>query len=138
MAHTITTQKLFDGRKFTQVKINIKGDSGTATELSNAIIFDASAYSTASTSNKLMEIQYCLNGFSAELFWDANTDVPLISLEKDKSFRAKYWKLGGLYNNAGTGKTGDILITTTGLASSTKDGYIILYVVERKVPNRFE
>jgi hypothetical protein len=134
MAHVITTQKIIDGRKVTVLKVNIKGDSGTGSELSNAVIFDASAYLTGSTYNKLMEIEYCLNGFSAELFWDATTDVPLMSLEKDKAYEADFWDIGGLVNNGTTGRTGDILITTNGLASSTKDGYILFYLMQRKVP----
>jgi hypothetical protein len=134
MAHTITTQNIIDGRKVTVLKINIKGDSGVAAELTKAIIFDASSYVTASTHNKLMQIEYCLNGFSAELFWNASADVPLMSLEKDKAYEAEFWDVGGIVNNGSTGRTGDILITTNGLISSAKDGYILLYLMQRNVP----
>jgi len=138
MAHAITTQVIIDGSKNTIIKVNIKGDTGDATELTNYVIFDASAYLTASTSNKLCRIQYCLNGFTAELFWDATTDIPLISLAKDHpqdhDFINDCMGFGGLVNNAGTGITGDILITTTGLASSKHDGFIIFYIKQREVP----
>jgi len=133
MAHTITTQTLVDGSRNTVIKVNIKGD-GASGELAAAIIYNASDYVTESTSNKLMEIEFCLNGFSAELFWDADTDVPLISLDKDISEDQKYWTEGGLINNAGTGKTGDIVITTVGLNASTNDGYIIFYLKQLAVP----
>ena len=76
MPHTLTTQILEQGPKFTIVKVTIKGDVATATELVNAVLFDASAYSTK-TDNKLFDISYCLNGFSAKLIWDATTDVTL-------------------------------------------------------------
>lgn len=134
MAHTITTQVLEDGTRNTCIKVNIKGDNLTATELVKAVIFDASSYKTESVENKLMMIQFCLNGFSAELFWDAGTDIPLINLDSDISETMDYSHCGGLINNSTTNKTGDILITTTGLASSVKDGYIIFHIKERAVP----
>lgn len=138
MAHTVTSQVLVDGSKITIVKINIKGQAATATELVKYAIFDASAYRTGSLENKLYRIQYCLNGFSAELFWNAATDIPLMSIAADHPTNHEFFNgeegFGGLPNNAASGKTGDILITTNGLASSTKDGFIILYVKEREVP----
>jgi hypothetical protein len=137
MAHTITTQVIVDGRRITVVKINIKGDSGTAAELTKAIIFDASAYYTGSTYNKLMEIEYDLNGFSAELFWNASSDIPLMSLAKDHPTKEEFWEMGGLVNNGATGRTGDILITTNGLSSSTKDGHIVLYLAQRNTNKLF-
>jgi hypothetical protein len=125
MAHAVTTQVLEYGPKFTIIKVNIKGDSGTATELVKAILFNASDYSTK-VADKLFDIEFCFNGFSAALFWDANTDVPLISIPTDHPYNYSFVMLGGLKNNAGTGVTGDILISTTGLASTSKDGHIIL------------
>lgn len=132
MAHAITTQVLEDGTRNTCIKINIKGD-GASGELTKAIIFDASAYKTGSVDNKLMRVDFCLNGFSAELFWDADTDVALISLDQDISEDMHYYHCGGLINNGSTGRTGDILITTTGLATSTDDGYIVFHVKQRKL-----
>lgn len=133
MAHTITTQVLEDGNRNTCIKVNIKGD-GASGELAKAIIFDASAYKTGSTDNKLMSIDFCLNGFSVELFWDATVDVPLISMDKDISESMAYSHCGGLINNGVAGRTGDILITTTGLAATTGDGYIVFHIKERSVP----
>jgi len=133
MAHAVTTQVLVDGSSNTIIKVNIKGDNATATELVKVIIFNASAYATGSVDNKLMEIEYGLNGFSAELLWDATTDIPLISLEQDHPTKAEFWIEGGLVNNSAAGRTGDILITTTGLASSVKAGYMIFYIKERNV-----
>jgi hypothetical protein len=137
MAHTVTTQTFVDGSRETIIKVNIKGDSLTATELVKSVIFDASSYTTASTENKLYRIQYCLNGFDAELFWDASTDIPLISLTADHPHEHEFFNggegFGGIPNNSTSGKTGDILITTNGLASSTKDGFIIFYIKEREV-----
>jgi hypothetical protein len=135
MAHTLTTQVILDGRKQTIIKVNIKGDSGDAAELSGAIIFDASAYSTGSVDNKIMEVEYCLNGFSAELFFYGTPSVKAVSIPKDHPNYTKYWDFGGVVNNATTGRNGDITITTTGLASTAYDGHIIFRVMERSVPD---
>lgn len=134
MAHAIITEKIVDGRKLTALKVTIKGDSGTAAELIGAIIFNASDFLTNSADNKLMEIDYDLNGFSAELFWYASSSVPLISLAKDHPHHHEWWDIGGLVNNGGSGRNGDITITSTGLGSSTKDGFITFYLMQRKVP----
>lgn len=131
MAHTLTTQILEQGMKFVVIKVNIKGD-GASGELAKEILFDASAYSLK-IKNKLCDISYVLNGFSAELFWDATTDVPLLSLAKDFHFKECFIReMGGLRNNAGDGVTGDILISTLGLATKTYDGDIILRVAWRE------
>ncbi|MFA5695922.1 MAG: hypothetical protein WC917_00450 [Bacilli bacterium] len=128
MAHTITPQVLEQGPKFTVVKYTIAGDSKDASELSNAVLFDASVYSIK-TKDKLVSISYCLNGFSAQLLWDASAKVPLISIPKDHPYDIDYIKVaGGLKNNAGTGITGDVLITTLGLASTSYVGHILLWM----------
>jgi len=133
MAHTVNTQVLVDGSKHTIIKVTIKGD-GSSGELSNYVIYDASAYTAGSTKPKLDRIQYCLNGFSGELFWDATLNISLISIDQDISEDMDFTDTGGLIDNAGAGRTGDILLTTTGLASSSKDGYIIFYINQREVP----
>ena len=133
MAHAVTTQVLVDGSRNTIIKVNIKGD-GASGELTNSVIFDASAYTTASTDNKLMRIAFCLNNFSAELFWDGTANVALVNLEKDISEDVCYKKFGGIINNAAAGRTGDILITTNGLNASANEGYIVFYMKQREVP----
>lgn len=133
MAHAIVPQVLVDGRKLTIVKYTIKGD-GASVDLSQAVIFDASTFLTASLQNKIMEIDYCLNGFSATLYWDATSPLQAISLAASYPHHMDYWDVGGLVNNGGSGQTGDIKITTSGLNASTKDGFILFYIMEREVP----
>jgi hypothetical protein len=132
MAHAVTTQVLLDGPRQTIIKVTIKGD-GASGELSKAVVFDASAYDPEATSNALMDITYCLNSFSGELFWDATTDVAMMSLATDHPHHECFFQEGGLVNNAGTGVTGDILLSTVGLAATTTDGYIIFHIKKRKI-----
>lgn len=132
MAHAVLTQVLLDGPRQTIIKVTIKGD-GTSGELAKAIVFNASSYDPEAISNALMDITYCLTSFSGELFWDATTDVALMSLATDHPHHECFFQEGGLVNNGATGVTGDILLSTVGLAASTADGYIIFHIKKRKI-----
>jgi hypothetical protein len=128
----VSTQVLESGPRNTIIKVFFTGDVGG--DLTDSVIYDASAYSPITTNDKLRSVFYNLNGFDAVLYWDANTNVPIISLDqgllKDVPF---FPEGGGLPNNGGAGRTGDILMTTNGLTTGN-DGYIILYVNKREVP----
>jgi hypothetical protein len=131
MPNSIATQVLEDGRRNTVIKWTIVGD-GSGDETAT-VIFDASAYKTASTANKLWEIEFSTVGASAILYWDATTDIPLLSIPANHSEKMCFGAFGGIINNAGTGITGDIVITTSGLGSNDHMT-IIMWVKERGVP----
>mgnify|MGYP003153376039 CR=1 FL=1 len=50
-------------------------------------------------------------------FWDATTDVLIVELPTDYSDTLDFSAMGGLPNYAGSGKTGDVQLTTIGHAS---------------------
>jgi hypothetical protein len=53
-----------------------------------------------------------------------------MGIPQDKDVCQKFSKVGGLINNAGTGKTGDLVITTAGLgAGDTVE--LVVYVKKR-------
>ncbi len=124
MAHVVIASVIEQGPKFVVFKTTIMGD-GSSGELSKYLLFDASYFGT-NTKEKIFDVEYCLNGFTAVLYWNATADVQLMSLAKDHPSHINYIPFGGIPNNAGTGITGDILISTTGLASKTYDGHIII------------
>jgi len=126
MAGTLTSQTLVNGDRNLVVKLNIAGDA----DLSASIAVDASAFATSDI--KIMRVDSVLNGFSAKLLWDASTDVDIISLSADHDDHLDFTAMGGLINNAGTGKTGDILITTSGIATGDA-GVIMLYLKKKNV-----
>jgi hypothetical protein len=136
MAHIIQTQVLEDGNRNTIIKVYLASD-GVSGELTDQVIFDASAYKTGSTDNSLAVIQYNLNGFDALLEWNATIDVPIITLDKDLQEEVSFWwggRYSGLINNGGAGRNGDILLTTSGFSASGSKGYIWLHVLQRNVP----
>ena len=122
MANAITTQVLFESTKRYFVKINILGDGSG--EETGTVLVDVSALTPAASKVSLVHLQAAFIGFTAELLWDATTDVRVLTIPE-------YWidfnfhHAGGLDNNAGTGVTGDLLITTTGLGSGDS-GFLVM------------
>lgn len=123
MANTIEVQTLVDGSRNLVVKVHIDGD-GTGDESATTLI-DASAYSPAFADAKLMKIQSNLVGFTAELLWNATTDKHAWQLPDYEQVQDFHY-FGGIINDAGSGKNGDVNITTTGLGAGDS-GHMILY-----------
>ena len=65
------------------------------------------------------------NGMSVNVLWDATSDVQAIYLADGGPEHWDFSGFGGLTNNAGSGKTGDIQFTTVGHAN-TETYWIIL------------
>lgn len=130
MAASVTTQVLLDGSLNTIIKVTILGD-GTG-ELTKQIIYDSSAYVNDTQNNKLWKISYTLDGFSGTLYWDATSDVQMMSLAPDHPAERCFYDEGGLPNAGGSGRTGDILLSTDGLAAlAAGTGEIILYIKKK-------
>lgn len=124
MANTITaTYQVNGSNKFT-AKIDIVGD-GSGQETAAAIITCAALTGTPATF-KIRAIQWDLVGFSAELLWDATTDVHAFSLPQDVPGGIRFSDTGAhLVNNAGTGITGTLNLATTGLNAAGRGTIII-------------
>jgi len=128
MANSIVKQTLIDGSRKLIVKINIKGD-GTGEE-TNLVLIDASSYTPAFTDASLRLVHANLNGFTCDLIWDATVNVDILHVADYESNYLKEEIGLGLPNNAGAGKTGDILLSTIGLGANDH-GTIILELNKR-------
>lgn len=130
MVNTIEFQTIQDDSRNTIIKVDIIGDgSGEETK---TVIFDASTYLNTTVEKKLWKIEYEQNGFSSVLEWDATADKQLITIE-DAHHEHVCWEWFGGYSNAYyAGRTGDILLTTSGLGAGDR-GYIILYIKHREL-----
>jgi hypothetical protein len=65
-----------------------------------------------------------------QLLFDASSNVIAIELGENQSGYHDYTSFGGIINNAGSGKTGDILFTTVGHSSA--DSYTIILQVRKE------
>ena len=128
MANTITRQTIFDGQRKLIVKVHIVGDGSG--EETNTSAVDASTFSPAFTDERLVSVTSSLDGFAVHLHWDATANVDIIALDEGESVMDFDVYGGGLTNNAGSGKTGDILFSTNGLASG-EEGTFILELIKQ-------
>lgn len=124
MVDAVTSQTIIDGSKNVVMKLTNVSD-GTGESAVTKV--DVSGLNGAPTRVKINKVHYSVAGMVATLLWDADTDVRVMDLQGDGCFDASMF--GGLINNAGTGVTGDIKLTTTGHTSG--DSYTIILEMEK-------
>ena len=117
MAATITTTFQVNGsRKFAAV-IQITGDSAGDVTASDVIDVAslADGVNGAPTEFKIEQVDWEFTGFTGALLWDATADVLAVALPQyDGSISFS----PPLKNNAGSGKTGKLQLTTDGLGTA--------------------
>ena len=133
MADAVTSQTVFDGERVAVMKFtNISDGTGeTAVLKVDVSALNPSAFGKACDGVTLDRIHASINGMSVSLLWDADTDVPAVILAPGM-YTFDHGKRIQIPNNAGTGKTGDVLFTTIG--ASAGDTYsIVLEMVKSYV-----
>jgi|TARA_B100001093_G_C26400545_1_gene831131 hypothetical protein len=125
MADAVTSQTLFDGDKHVVMKFtNISDGSGeSAVKKVDVSELNADIYGNTCSSVAIEKIWWQCIGMKVQLFFDATSDAFIIELGENQSGHHDYSEFGGLSNNAGSGKTGDIDFTTVGHSSA--DTYTI-------------
>ena len=129
MADTVASQTLADGPKTAVLKLtNISDGSGeSAVTKVDVSALQPSADGDTCTGVTIERIWWQCIGMKVQILWDATSDLFCIELGENQSGDHDYTKFGGLTNNAGSGKTGDLKFTTVGHSSG--DTYTgILYL----------
>ena len=126
MADTVTSQTILDGErncvmKFTNVSDGT-GESAVAKVDVSALA--ANAAGTGCSEVRVMRISHAIVGMSVQLFFNASTNVLIAELAESSNGHMDFKEFGGIPNNAGSGKNGDILFTTKGHSSG--DTYSIV------------
>lgn len=124
MADTVATQVLADGLSQAVMKfINVSDGTGESAVLKvDVSALAANQNGQACTGVTIRRIHAAVNGMSVNILWDATTDVSAFVVAPGiYSFDLS---TAPLWNNAGAGKTGDVLFTTVGAASG--DTYSII------------
>jgi len=126
MADAVTSQTIHDGdRKVVMKFTNISDGSGeSAVAKVDVSALSALPDGTACSGVTIEEIWWQCIGMKVSLFWDATSNVIIMQLGENQSGHHDYREFGGLTNNSGSGKTGDILFTTVGHSSA--DTYSII------------
>ena len=125
MADTVTSQTIEDTpHKLVMKFTNTSDGSGeSAVKKVDVSAFTAGEKAATCTGVTIDRIYYTLDGMKVQLLWDASTDVEAYKL-LDTTGDIDFSTFGGLQNNSGSGKTGDIMITTVG--HSNTDTYNII------------
>ena len=127
MANTVAIQTLVDGVKNAVLKVYLASD-GAAGELTDQVVVDVSALVGAPTQVTLISAEIATTGCALNLEWDATTDIGILNFPADFCEKLCFEKFGGIPNNAGTGKTGDIVLTTTGFTAAGDQATLLLHV----------
>jgi len=126
MADAVTSQTLFDGDKHVVMKFtNISDGSGeSAVKKVDVSALESDINGNTCTSVAIEKIWWQCIGMKVRMFFDATSDAFIIELGENQSGYHDYSEFGGIKNNAGSGKTGDIDFTTVGHSSA--DTYTII------------
>jgi hypothetical protein len=129
MADAVTSTTLMDSDRVAIIQLTNTSD-GTGEAAVKKV--DVSALSDSSTGQactgvRLAKIVYSTFGMSVKLLWDATTDTICWDLNADYTTDEDFTEFGGIRNTSGSGKTGDIMLTTTG--HSDGDSYVIVLTV---------
>jgi hypothetical protein len=104
---------------------NVSDGTGEAAVLK----VDVSTLAPAPGEVTIQKIVYSTTGMSVDILWDATTDVVAWHIPADRDGEYCFGD-HPLKNNAGTGKTGDVMFTTIG--HSANDRYTIyLHMLKR-------
>jgi hypothetical protein len=126
MADAVTSQTLFDGDKHVVMKFtNISDGTGeSAVKKVDVSALESDIYGNTCSSVAIEKIWWQCIGMKVRMFFDATSDKFIIELGENQSGYHDYSEFGGIKNNAGSGKTGDIDFTTVGHSSA--DTYTII------------
>ena len=126
MADAVTSQTLFDGDKHVVMKFtNISDGTGeSAVKKVDVSAVESDINGNTCTSVAIEKIWWQCIGMKVRMFFDATSDAFIIELGENQSGYHDYSEFGGIKNNAGSGKTGDIDFTTVGHSSA--DTYTII------------
>jgi len=133
MADAVASQIIVDGPSFAAIKLtNISDGTGESavTKVDVSALEADSRTGLSCTDVNIERIWWQCIGMKVRILFDADTDVMAIELGENQSGNHDYSIFGGLTNNAGTGKTGDVKFTTVGASSG--DTYTVILYLRKK------
>lgn len=129
MADAVTTHVLYESAAHLVVKFTNASDGAGEAAVTKV---DVSALTPACAEVDLLKILYATAGMAVQVLWGATSDVVAWLVPPDQAgcFDFSEIQPGGIRNNAGAGKTGDIKFTTVGASSG--DTYSLILVLKKR------
>lgn len=131
MPDAVTSQTLFDGPRIAVMKFtNISDGTGESAVLKvDVSTLSNSINGLPCTSVDIVEIYSSTHGMGVDILWDATTDLICTTIPQNCIQTMNFSSFGGLVNNSGSGKTGDIRFTTYDMSAG--DRYSITLVMSK-------
>lgn len=127
MTDAVTSQKIIDGDRICVMKFTNVSDGSGETDVNKVDVSGLNVRSSdgaTCTGVSILRMCFWTAGMSVNVEWDATTDVLIFTLPSDREGKYDFTGFGGIPNNAGAGKTGDIFFTTAGHTSG--DTYTVI------------
>ena len=126
MADAVTSQTIADGERNVVMKFtNVSDGTGeSAVAKVDVSALASNSRGVACSEVRLMQVRYAVVGMSVQMYFDATANVLLLEIAESSNGNLEFDDFGGIPNNSGSGKTGDILFTTVGHTSG--DTYMII------------
>ena len=134
MADAVASQTIMDGERVAIMKFTNSSDGTGETNVVkvNPASLNPSAAGGACDGVTITKITALTHGMEVQLKWKATTPVVIETIPQNNVYTQDYSQIGGLINNAGTGKDGAITFTT--LDASAGDTYsVVLEMVKHYV-----
>jgi hypothetical protein len=126
MADAVATQTLFDGERMAIMKFTNISDGTGETKVTKVDVstLNPSAFDRPCDGVTITKIHALTHGLEVDMYWDATTDVFILSVPQNTMYSLDLTQFGGLWNNAGAGKNGDIQFSTRDATAG--DNYTII------------
>lgn len=116
MANTVTQRTLFGDSSTKRVirEVIIESDGSEETDL---VVYDNSAFIANTSAGVVEKIEAFGSSCTVKLEWDQTTDSPIAAFDPSSGVSLDFRPVGGIKNPGATGATGDVVLTTLGLAA---------------------
>jgi hypothetical protein len=126
MADNVTSQTILDGeRLFIAKYTNISDGTGeTAVVKVDVSTLNPSASGNACNGVKINKIWMAAHGMEVRILWDADVNLLAWQVTSNGPYLMDFSSFGGISNNSGTGRNGDIAFSTHDATAG--DSYTII------------
>jgi hypothetical protein len=126
MADAVTSQTILDGERLFIAKFtNISDGTGeTAVTKIDVTTLARNSFGLACNGVKINKIWANTHGMEVRILWDATTDQFAWMIPQNTTYNMCFDSFGGIPNNAGAGKNGNLLFSTADASSG--DMYTIV------------
>ena len=127
MADTVTSQTIQDDDRNAILKFTNVSDGTGESAVKKVDVSALAKNSLGQTCTKVsvLRIYWACRGMGVNIEFDATSNVLITGLPGDSTGDEYYDRFGGIPNNAGSGVTGDIDITTLGHSSGDTYSFIL-------------